>query len=88
VHPFEVYDDPSGNIYLTNGTTSLNGTLQPATIISINPNNGDQALLASGGYLSSPVAVLTIPVPEPTILSLLAIGGFALLRRRVAGAKS
>lgn len=57
---------------------------QASTVLVFSSPNGpawDTATMMNGG-VPTPVGMLPSPIPEPTTMSLLAIGGLALIRRR------
>ena len=74
--PIGVVQDASGDIFAANYSGS---------IVEVNPNTGDQTLIASGGYLEN-ISAIAI-VPEPTSLAIFGVAGTALLWRKRAPAR-
>ena len=88
----QIYADPALYTWLfsqsLDGATSLN-TASPSDPSTVDPTDPSAAIPgpvmvrhASAMATSAALAVASIAVPEPTTLSLIAIGGMVLLARR------
>lgn len=75
-------DNPAGNDHVVTYTYAMNGQAVNNTYLLFFEDSGEGSRFDDYDYNDLVVEVVGTPIPEPTSLALIGLGGLAMLRRR------